>query len=78
MSQDGAPARYIREVVFGIARQEDFGRLLGVSQAQVSRWETGANGMNRKVQQRIRALARDRGIDWNDSWFFEVPADKAA
>lgn len=78
MSQHGSPARYIREVVFGISSQEAFACLLGVSQAQVSRWETGVNGMSRRVQTRIRELARERGIAWDDSWFFEPPADKAA
>lgn len=73
MSQVSSPARYIREQVFGIPNQQAFAELLGVTQPQVSRWERGINHVSGRAQIRIRALARERGIAWNDAWFFEVP-----
>lgn len=29
-----------------------------------------------EYQRRVRRLASDRGIEWSDSWFFEVPKPK--
>jgi hypothetical protein len=71
------PAQYIRRKVFRISSQRDFGSLLDYSQAQISRFESGARKLNRGAQERIRAAAKRRHLRWNDSWFFEVP-DKAA
>lgn len=66
------PAAYIRISIFGVQSQEDFGRLLGYSQAHVCRWE-GGMPISRPAQERIRALAAERGIAWDNNWFFEVP-----
>jgi transcriptional regulator with XRE-family HTH domain len=71
------PAQYIREDVFCIASQKDFGNLLRYSQAQVSRLESGARKLSREAQERIRAAAKRRRIEWDDRWFFEVPAKKS-
>lgn len=67
------PAQFIREDVFCIASQKDFGNLLKYSQAQISRLENGTRQLSREAQERIRAAAKRRRIDWNDQWFFEVP-----
>jgi transcriptional regulator with XRE-family HTH domain len=70
-------ARYIREHVFGIPTQAEFARLLNYTQATISRIETGEIALGRDYQDRVRALARDRGVRWNDTWFFEVPKRRA-
>jgi transcriptional regulator with XRE-family HTH domain len=66
-------ARYIREHVFGIPTQAEFARLLNYTQATISRFETGEIVAGRDFQERVRALARERKVRWNDRWFFEVP-----
>ena len=66
------PAKFIRAYVFDIKSQKEFGRLLGYTQVHVSRFEGGLP-FSRKAQERIRELARARGISWNNDWFFEVP-----
>lgn len=76
MSESLTPGRYIRKHVFGELTQSAFGALLGYSQAHIHRWESGEK-ISREGQERIRALARTRGIDWDDKWFFEVPEDPA-
>lgn len=78
MSHATTPARYIRERVFRAPSQTAFATMLGYKQATVSRWESGVDPISRAAQERIRALARERGIKWNDLWFFEVPADDEA
>jgi len=69
------PIRYIRKKVFQ-ETQAGFAALAGVSQAAVSRWESGIAPTADDLQ-RIRAAAVERGIDWNDTWFFEVPGAAA-
>ena len=71
------PAEFIRKKVFGVRSQTKFGELLGYSQVQVWRWETGGEPISRAAQERIRAKARELGLEWNDSWFFEVPPVEA-
>lgn len=68
------PARYIRERVFGIKTQAAFAELLGYEQATISRFETGLR-LSAEAQERIRALARARGIAWDNNWFWSVPDD---
>ena len=66
-------AIYIRKRVFRVS-QVGMAELLGVSQAAISRQET--TGFIPTDRQRvIRDLARERGLEWSDSWFFEVPPD---
>jgi DNA-binding XRE family transcriptional regulator len=66
----GAVMRRIRQDVFGVT-QVQFADIAEVSQAQVSRWESGVREPNLDQLKRIRAEARRRGLKWNDSWFFE-------
>lgn len=68
--------RYIRREIFKVT-QAGFAALAGVTQASVSRWEAGGAPTLDEMQA-IRKAAADRGIEWNDAWFFEAPADNAA
>jgi DNA-binding XRE family transcriptional regulator len=69
------PCLFIRTRVFGIAKQEDFGVLVGLSQPSVSAIEKGTRVMTKSVMDRIRVAAKGRGLAWNDTWFFEVPPE---
>lgn len=76
MSASKTPARYIREDVFGIKCQRVFGDLLDYSQAQISRFENGERRLSAEAQERIRAAAKRRKIEWDNRWFFEVPPSR--
>jgi len=78
MSRLSTPFRYIRENVFHVGTQAVFAEMLGYTQAQVSRLERGERRISRDAQDRIRGLATAKKIAWNDSWFFEVPAEDRA
>jgi hypothetical protein len=67
------PARYIRERVFHIETQTEFGELIGHHPSVICRFECGVRPLTRRAQESIRAAAKKRGIKWNDRWFFEVP-----
>ena len=67
-------ARYIRECVFRINTQSEFARLLAYTQATISRIESGDIDIGPEFQRRVRRLASERGIEWSDSLFFEVPS----
>lgn len=73
MSKSSTPARYIREQIFCVETQGQFGDLLGVTQETISRYETGALRLNVQAQDRIRKLAAERGIDWDNNWFYDIP-----
>jgi DNA-binding transcriptional regulator YiaG len=62
---------HIRTKVFGMT-QEAFARMAGVSQATVSRWETGELTPSLESLQRIRSVAKAKKKRWSDKWFFEV------
>lgn len=64
---------HIRKTILGVT-QADFGAIVGVTQATVSRWESGEGAPTLDEMSRIRDEARARGIEWNDDWFFERPA----
>ncbi len=68
------PIRHIRVKVFALS-QVDFALIAGVAQPTVSKWEAGALHPSSDEMARIRASAADRGLAWQDSWFFEVPAE---
>lgn len=67
------PVKYIRTEVFGVS-QSELARLLGRHHSRVNRWER-AGYFPTHVQMRVRKLAMQRGIDWQDSWFFEIPTE---
>lgn len=66
------PIAHIRQSVFSMS-QAAFGELAGATQATVSRWEKGELEPDREQLNRIRAAAAERGVPWEDSWFFEIP-----
>lgn len=66
------PIRHIRKTVFKV-NQYDFAGLAGVTQATVSRWETGELALGHEHMTAIRLAARDRDLDWDDRLFFEAP-----
>jgi len=67
------PIENIRKNVFGESSQVAFGEIVGVSQGTVSRWEQGEFMPDGENMARIRSAARDRGLNWDDRWFFEAP-----
>lgn len=68
--------RHIRRAIFQVT-QAEFAALAGVTQASVSRWETGVPPSLDDMQA-IRKAAADRGIAWDDAWFFDTPASENA
>lgn len=61
--------RYIRKEIFE-ATQVEFAALIGVTQASVSRWERDVSPSLGDMR-KIRLAAAERGIDWDDAWFFQ-------
>lgn len=68
--------KHIRKNVFSVT-QAEFASLAGVTQATVSRWESGI-APSLDEMQAIRLAARDRSIDWDDAWFFDMPPSEQA
>jgi transcriptional regulator with XRE-family HTH domain len=66
--------RDIRKRVFQCT-QTEFASLAGVGQASVSRWENGV-APSLEEMAAIRRAAADRGLEWDDRWFFESPPDQ--
>lgn len=73
MTDACTPARFIREKIFRFGTQREFAEALGYEQATISRFESGL-AFSSVAQLRIRKLAAERGIRWNNNWFFEVPS----
>lgn len=67
------PIRYVRTHVFKLT-QTQFAEVIGVRVATISNWELNREQPLVDKLSRIRQAAADRGLPWNDSWFFEVPA----
>jgi transcriptional regulator with XRE-family HTH domain len=74
---DAKPITNIRVKVFGCPTQAAFADLIGVTQPTVSRWENGVEP-DRAAMARIRDAAIERGVEWDDRLFFEVPQGSAA
>jgi DNA-binding transcriptional regulator YiaG len=66
------PIVYIRKNLFRVT-QDEFAAIARTTQATVSRWESGRLHPDRGEMELIRSEAGERGIPWNDRWFFEVP-----
>lgn len=63
---------------FGVS-QVEMAEIAGVSQATVSRWESGIFEPNRNELSLIRAEAMRREMDWDDSLMFaDAPSEQAA
>lgn len=71
---------HIRKRVFKL-KQAPFAALAGVSQPTVSRWEEDSlpgSQPSRDEMDRIRSAAHERGLPWDDSWFFQTFPDEPA
>ena len=66
------PIAHIRQEVLKLP-QSALATITGTSQATVSRWETGELEPDREQMDLIRQAALERGLEWNDRWFFETP-----
>jgi transcriptional regulator with XRE-family HTH domain len=67
--------RHIREKVLGLT-QTQLALLTGVTQGTVSRWETGKLEPTLDELRKMREAAQDKGVEWNDAWFFDAPKRK--
>lgn len=67
------PIEHIRRKVFGL-KQGPFAEIAGTTQPSISRWERGEQNPDAAEMMRIRDAALERGIEWDDRLFFEVPA----
>jgi DNA-binding transcriptional regulator YiaG len=65
------PIENIRRNVLKLT-QADMAALAGVSQATVSRWESGRLVVDGDAMTRIRLKAREQS-DWSDALFFSLP-----
>lgn len=70
--------KFIRTKVFKLRQAPFAAEIAKVSQATVSRWESDdqpGSQPNREEMERIRRAAHERGLLWNDSWFFQTFPD---
>lgn len=69
---------HIRTRIFKM-KQAPFAAVVGVSQPTISRWEAPdfiGSEPNREEMSRIRDAALERGLKWDDSWFFQTFPDE--
>lgn len=66
--------KHIRLNIFDVTTQGEFAKEIGVTQATVSRLEAGSE-ITLTVAKSIRAAAKSRGIEWDDSLLFEYVPD---
>jgi transcriptional regulator with XRE-family HTH domain len=71
------PIRALRINIFGLS-QQGMAAVAGVDQATVSRWESGRWFPPSNRCFRIRAAALERGLPWDDRWFFEAAPIRSA
>lgn len=69
------PLLQIRTNVFGVS-QSEMAEIAAVTQATISRWETGHHEPDRDALARIRDEAHKRRLPWDDSWFFDPPSSE--
>lgn len=67
------PLLNIRKNVIKVT-QTEMADLAKTRQGTVSRWEKGELEPSRDQMALIRESALQRGLAWDDSWFFTVPA----
>jgi len=65
------PLKHIRTKVFNL-NQMDLAERLSVTQSYISKAERKAV-IPAPLQMKIRAEAAASGVEWSDSFFFEVP-----
>lgn len=65
------PMGFIRTYVFAVS-QRTFADLLGVTQPAVSKWEVKGS-CEYETMCSIRDIASRLKLDWDDSFFFEIP-----
>ena len=68
---------HIRKQVLKMS-QAEMAALTETSQATVSRWETGELEPDRAQMETIREAAKQRGLAWDDAWFFIKDASALA
>lgn len=68
--------KHIRLNLFGMTTQGEFAAAIGVTQATVSRLESGSE-ISLTVAKSIRAAAKERGIEWDDALLFEYQPSEA-
>lgn len=66
------PMLHVRKTVLGLS-QAEIAAIARVSQGTVSKWEAGQLEPSREELDRIRTSALERGVEWDDRLFFEVP-----
>lgn len=66
------PIEHIRKNVLKLT-QSGMADVAGVTQATVSRWESGEFEPSLDELGRIRSEAINRNLGWEDIWFFEAP-----
>lgn len=62
---------YIRKHILKVT-QAEMAAIAEVTQATVSRWESGEFEPSLGELSRIRAAAKERDLPWDDSLFFEA------
>lgn len=67
------PLRYIRKNVLGVT-QTKLSEITGIAQSSIWRCENGEAVLDLTAMSRIRDYAKNNKIEFNDSWFFELPA----
>lgn len=67
--------QHIRLNVFGMT-QSEFANLINVTQPTYSAFEKN-DSLPFARQEAIRKVAAERGIPWDDTWFFETPENAA-
>lgn len=71
------PIRHIRKEILKVS-QAELATLTGVTQATVSRWESGELEPDRKDMKVIRDTAIERGAQWDDNLFWRDDMGEAA